>query len=75
LLWSDLAKDVPQASLQEIFYNACSHAKVDNAKTNDVEVLKISAWNASRSALITKLAITDIHFFFVAVDSDDVETR
>jgi hypothetical protein len=72
LLQSDLAKDVPQASLQEIFYNACSHAKVDNAKTNDVEVLKILL-ERFKVGIDYKTRDYGHTLLFVAVDSDDVE--
>jgi hypothetical protein len=41
LLENDLARNVPDFPLQQIFYGACDHLKTDPARTNDVEVVKM----------------------------------
>ena len=72
LLQSNLAKEIPKSQLQDIFYNACSHAKADNTKTNDIEVLKIllKQFNVGIDYETSDYGHT---LLFTAVQSDDVE--
>ena len=72
LLQSDLAKDIPNASLQEIFYQACSHAKADDAKTNDAVVLKMLLEHF-KVGIDYKTRDFGHTLLFVAVQSDDAE--
>jgi ankyrin repeat protein len=72
LLQSNLASDVPKLSLQEIFYQACSHTKADSAKTNDVEVLKILLEHF-KVGIDYKTRDFGHALLFVAIDSDDME--
>jgi Ankyrin repeats (3 copies) len=72
LLQSDLAKEVPKSSLQEIFYDACSHAKVDPAKANEIEVLKI-LMEHFKVGIDYKTRDFGHTLLFVAVQSDDAE--
>lgn len=72
LLQSNLAKEIPKSQLQDIFYNACTHAEADNTKTNDIEVLKIllKQFNVGIDYKTTDYGHT---LLFVAVQSDDTE--
>jgi hypothetical protein len=71
LLQSDLAKEIPQESLRDIFYNACSHAKADTTKTNGVEVLKILLEHF-KVGIDYKTSDYGHTLLFVAVQCDDV---
>lgn len=72
LLQSDLAKEIPKENLQDVFYNACSHAKADNTKTNDIEVLKILLEHF-KVGIDYKTRDFGHTLLFVAVQSDDAE--
>ena len=72
LLQSDFAKEIPKFQLQDIFYNACSHAKADNTKTNDIEVLKILLKHF-QLGIDCKTSDYGHTLLFTAVQSDDVE--
>ena len=72
LLVSDVAKEIPKASLQEVFYQACTHAEADNAKTNDVEVLKILLEHF-KVGIDYKTRDYGHTLLFVAVQSEDAE--
>ena len=72
LLQSDFAKEIPTFQLRDIFYNACSHAKADNTKTNDIEVLKILLQHFN-VGIDYKTSDYGHTLLFVAVQSDDAE--